>query len=540
MDADILRVGGGVGLFLLGMILLTDGLRRLAGNALRSVLARFTRSPLSGAVTGMVATAVVQSSSATTVAAVGFVGAGLMTFPQALGVILGANVGSTFTGWLIAVLGFKLQLGTIALPLVLGGVLLTMFGPGRLRHLGLTLTGFSLLFIGIDMIQQGIMRFEGAVTPADFPPDTWLGRLQLVLIGIAITLVTQASSAGVAIILVALAAGTITLPLAAAMVIGMDIGTTFKTVLATIGGSAATRRTGYAHLVYNLLCGLAAFFLLDLFALAAEAWIGSDGAGDAQLAVVAFHTSFNLLGLVLVLPFAGPFARLVIWLVPERGPPLTRRLDDRLLADPGAAADAAAATVRAIALELFAILGVLLAPQPAGRGEAVRLKRVEEALEAARQFTEQIQTDPTRPRAHGRHLAAMHALDHLTRLTDRCTQGERIAALHGEPRLRRLTAVTRSLVLDAVRSDDLGAAERTQDRLRHLLRRQRQGYRERTLAAATQRRIDAGTAELRLDGIRWLHRVAVHLWRILHHLRLAEQQDAGTAAEAMPELDEDD
>lgn len=538
MDADILRVAGGIGLFLLGMAQLTDGLRRLAGSALRRLLARFTRSPVSGAVAGAVATAVVQSSSATTVAAVGFVGAGLLTFPQALGVILGANVGSTMTGWLIAVVGFKLELGTVALPLVLAGALLALFGPGRLRPLGWALAGFSLLFIGIDLIQQGIAPLEGALTPADFPPDTLFGRLQLVLIGILITVVTQASSVGVATVLVALATGTITVPLAAAMVIGMDIGTTFKTVIAGLGGSAASRRTGYAHLIYNLLSAVVAFFLLDLYAMAVAAWFSGDAAGDAQIAVVAFHTGFNLLGLVLVLPVIGPFARLVIWLVPERGPALTRRLDDRLLADPGAAADAAAATVRAIADELFSILAAALAPQPWTHAQATRLARVEEALEVTRQFLERLRTAPGDGGASVRHLAAMHALDHLIRLAGRCGQSERIAALQGEPRLRRLAGVLRSLALAEEGGVDLATAEPRLDRLRRMLRRQREGYRARTLLAAAQHRVDAETALLRLDGIRWLHRVSYHLWRIAHHLARAEQQ-APPGAAPEPEEPED-
>ncbi len=116
MIGSVLLCLGGLGLFLLGMTVLTDGLRALAGRALRRLLSRFTRSPLSGAMTGAVTTAVVQSSSATTVAAVGFVGAGLLTFPQALGIVLGANVGTTMTGWLVALLGFKLELGTAAMP----------------------------------------------------------------------------------------------------------------------------------------------------------------------------------------------------------------------------------------------------------------------------------------------------------------------------------------------------------------------------------------------------------------------------------------
>lgn len=541
MGTDILLGLGGVGLFLLGMLVLTDGLRGLAGNALRRVLARFTTSPVSGAVTGAVTTAVIQSSSATTITAVGFVGAGLLTFPQALGIIFGANIGTTVTGWLVAILGFKLKLGLVVLPALLVGVLLRLFGRGRLGHLGWALAGFALLFIGIDAMQRGLAPFEGVVTPDDFPPDTLLGRLQLVLIGIAITLVTQSSSAGVAAALVALAAGTISFSQAAAMVIGMDVGTTLTAVLATLGGSTATRQTGYAHVIYNLLTGAIAFFLLGPFAAFADTWIAAGGEGNAQIALVAFHTTFNTVGVLLVLPFAPAFARLVVRLVPERGPPLLRRLDERLLGDPGASVDAAVATLREVSFAVFRLLAELLDPRDGRRVDPVRLRMVDDALEATRSYLERIRTEPAQPFVHRRHIAGMHALDHLSRLCHRCTQAARIEALPSEARLRRLAALLREMVAALPACDDLAAAEARLDRLRVLLRRQRRGYRERTVAAASLQRIDARAALRRLDSVRWLHRVAYHVWRIVHHLRRAEQEAPGPPAtpEAAVEVAED-
>ena len=136
MTAKILGVLGGLGLFLVGMTMLTDGLRALAGNSLRRALARYTTSPLSGTASGAVATAVIQSSSAMTLIAIGFVGAGLMSFPQALGVLFGAKIGTTATGWLVALLGFKLKLDTVLVPAVFVGILLRMFGPDRLKNVG--------------------------------------------------------------------------------------------------------------------------------------------------------------------------------------------------------------------------------------------------------------------------------------------------------------------------------------------------------------------------------------------------------------------
>ena len=138
---------------MLGMIVMTDGLRTLAGSAIRKALLRFTRTPVSGAVTGAVSTAILQSSSATTVAAVGFVGASLMAFPEALGIIFGANVGTTITGWLVATLGFKLKLGTVVLPVIFVGVLLRLFSKGRLAATGYALAGFGVIFVGITVMQ---------------------------------------------------------------------------------------------------------------------------------------------------------------------------------------------------------------------------------------------------------------------------------------------------------------------------------------------------------------------------------------------------
>ncbi|MCG8585358.1 MAG: Na/Pi symporter, partial [Pirellulales bacterium] len=204
MAWGVMHALGGLGLFLLGMTVMSEGLKSLAHDRLRALLSRFTRSPTTGAATGAITTAIIQSSSATTVAAVGFVGAGLLTFPQSLGIIFGANIGTTITGWLVAILGFKFKLGDAITPLILIGVFLRLFGSRRLSALGYALAGFGLIFVGIRMLQEGMQAFSGLVTPESFPDDTFTGRLLLVLIGVAITIVTQSSSAGVAAAMAAL------------------------------------------------------------------------------------------------------------------------------------------------------------------------------------------------------------------------------------------------------------------------------------------------------------------------------------------------
>ena len=511
------------------MVILTEGLRGLAGDALRRLLARSTTTPLRGAATGALTTALIQSSSATTVTAISFVGAGLLTFPQALGIVFGANIGTTITGWMVAIIGFKLKLGTAALPLIFIGVLIRLFARGRLRQFGWAMAGFGLLFFGIDAMKQGMVQFEGLVTPEDFPADTLTGRLQLLLIGIGITLVTQSSSAGVAISLVALAAGSISFAQGAAMVIGMNIGTTFTAALATIGGSTASRQTGYGQVVYNVLTGIMAFFLLGPFTSVADQFIAAGGPGNAQIALVSFHTLFNTLGVILVLPLAGPFARLIVRLVPERGPPLLRNLDDRLLRDPASAVTAAAATVHDIAARLMDILSELLAGTSRSGRIETGLTSVGEALETTRAYLGRIRTEPTQQSQHSRHLAAVHALDHLIRLAHRCGQTARIDMLHKDPELRELAALLRDAADDFPEQDDLEAAERQLDGLRARLRRQHYEYRESTVEKAAQQLVSADATLLRLDAIRWLHRVTYHYWRIVHHLRRTGEKVPVTA-----------
>ncbi|WP_417677094.1 Na/Pi cotransporter family protein [Roseibium sp.] len=521
MYTSVLTALGGLGLFLLGMQLMTDGLRSLAGNRLRHILRTSTKTPRSGAVTGAIVTALLQSSSATTVATVGFVSAGLMTFPQALGVIFGANIGTTVTGWMVVILGFKLKLEVIALPLVFIGVLLKIFGPGAWKTFGTVLTGFSLLFVGISALQDGMAYFEGSVSPDIFPGDTWFGRFELVLIGAAVTIVAQSSSAGVATALVALTTGAITFPQAAALVVGMNVGTTATAVLATVGGSVATRRTGYAHVIYNLLTGVIAFFLLPLVGNIAQSLQAGPIGFDPQIGLVAFHSMFNILGVLLVIGVTPQFARLVTLLVPARGPDLAARLDQSLLKDPAAALDAARVTVRDINRSAMKYLSSLLGkPKPAHPER--ELETLEQAVETARSFAGEIRTQTTDGALYDEHRALFHDLDHLERLLHRCRQTERIATLDADPVLyKKATDLRRAL--DAASQTDMTPETAAHfNLLRKELRESRHSYRSETIDKASRDEIATDDAMARLDAMRWLHRVAYHIWRVTHHQLVAE------------------
>lgn len=511
MALEVLRAAGGLGLFLLGMVIMTDGLRGLAGDALQHLLRRFTRSPASGAATGALVTAVVQSSSATTVSAVGFAGAGLLSFPSALGVVFGANLGTTITGWMVALLGFKLALGTWMPPVVLAGVLLRLFGRGRLAAAGFALAGFGLVFLGIDGLRAGMEGFDAWVTPAAFPSDTVWGRLQLVGLGVGVTLVTQSSSAGVATALAALSADAIRFPQAAALVIGMDVGTTATAALATLGASLPGRRTGWAHVIYNGITAVFAFALLPLYVGALESLSPGVTLREPELSLVAFHTGFNGLGVLAVLPLARPFARLVERLVPERPAPFTERLDRRLLREPAVALRAVSPTLADLARQAFDLLREQLREGDAhDRAEQRALLAL--ATDAVRSWLGRIETPALGSDARAREVSALHAVDQLQRLVDREAQTDRAATVAETAELRRVADELRAaLAPRATGASHLGT-------LAARLAAEREPYRAAVFAQASADEIDSDVALARLDAYRWLERVAHHVWRLAHHL----------------------
>jgi phosphate:Na+ symporter len=522
---SLLAIAGGVGLFLLGMVVMTDGLRAMAGTALRRMLRNSTRNPLEGVLTGALATAILQSSAATTVATVGFVGAGLITFQQALGIVFGASIGTTFTGWLIALIGFRLNLAEIVMPLILFGALMRLFARGKIANAGLVTAGFSLLFFGLQAMQGGMTGLENSVGPGFLPSGTFGAKLELVGIGIVITLITQSSSAGVAICLAAIAAGKMTLLQAASLVIGMNIGTSFAAGLAAIGGSIATKRTAGAHIIFNTFAALLAFLLLTPLDWLAEWLRVSETVIDEQIALVTFHTGFNILAVVLVIGLTGPFADLVMKIVPDRGPKLTARIDDRLLADPHAAADAVAATISDISNMQFATLARQL-EMPSDRSIEGRLETIAAAEEETRRFVDRIRTTRAQPVAHGRHMAAVHGIDHLMRLTHRCRQADRIEEAKADPELRLMARRMRNTLLALSSRSEMENADTEAQKLYEEMRRHHNAMRENAIAAATEGGEEtAETLIARLDAMRWFYRTAYHIWRIEYH-RAAAQSEA--------------
>ncbi|NND43689.1 MAG: Na/Pi cotransporter family protein [Xanthomonadales bacterium] len=519
MSQDILIALGGLGLFLLGMAVMTEGLKAMAGDALHGWLTRFTHSPSSGALTGTVATAVLQSSSATTVTTVGFVAAGLLTFPQALGIIFGANLGTTVTGWMVALFGFKLKIGAAALPVIFAGAMLRTFGRGRWRDAGRCLAGFGVIFLGISFMQEGMSGFQGVVTPATFPPDTLGGRIALVGIGALVTMVTQSSSAGVAIAMTALSVGTVSFSQAAALVIGMDVGTTVTAVMASIGSSQAARRTGFSHMAFNVFTALGALLLLGPYVWLLDIAVPGAVLGSPELALVGFHTLFNLAALAIGLPLANPFARLMEWLVPDRGGSLAYRLDERLLREPAAAAVALDATLRDAFGYLLGWAGRRLGSGAPAPGLAPGVVRQD--LRDTRDFLDALNARGEKGRYQPSIGAAMHALDHLQRLYARLQQGERSEALLADPDHRASVASFRQLCaqMESELADGLQAATHRQLHEFVLeLDRESETARDRAIEHAVAHDLSVAETGRRMGGLRWLQRVSHHAWRAAAHL----------------------
>jgi phosphate:Na+ symporter len=514
----VLQSLGGLGLFLLGIIIMTDGLGKLAGNAMRSALMRFTHSPLSGAVTGIIATFVLRSSSATTVAAVGFVGAGLLGFSESLGIIFGANIGTTFTGWIVVLLGFKLKLDNAMMLFLFFGALLRLFAKNRLATFGYILAGFSIIFIGIAMMQDGMSGFANFINPDMLPSDTFTGRLKLVAMGIIFTAITQSSSAGVAVALSALFAGAINFEQAAALVIGMDVGTTITAALATIGQSIEARRTGFSHVIYNIMTAIGAFFLITPFTIALESFFPTLLTSNAEISLVAFHTTFNLLGLIIVLPFTNNFAHLMVRLIPEERALYTNSLDTVLLEQPPMALTA---VQNSIHTEIVALLGHINAILGDSKSKRVDIKGLQKELDKTHAYIDQISLESESGAQWERLVAMIHTLDHMQRLHERCEEDENraITLRNSKHFVRERDIMTLSIksIIKAMESKRWHRMYKLSYKTKATLYKHLKPYRQTIITQIARGEIDVQEGTDYLEGIRWLKRVSWHITRIAYH-----------------------
>ncbi len=525
LSASISTILGGIGLFLLGMALMTDGLKALAGGRLRSLLARLTRRPGDAVLAGAGMTALVQSSSATTLATIGFVSAGLLPFHTAIGVIVGANIGTTSTGWLVALLGLKFSISNLAMPVVGVGALMRIMGRDRIAHAGAIAAGFGMIFVGIGFLQQGMDTLADLIDPSRYGSDDLGGRLGLVGIGLLMTVVMQSSSAAVATTLTALASGALNLDQAAALVIGQNVGTTITAVIGALGAGIQARRTAAIHVLFNLMTGVVAIALLPLFTGVVATSMAHLAPDDPALTIAAFHTAFNVLGAILFLPLARPAARLVQRLLREHRSSLTSHLHRNVAAMPDLAIQAARESLLSCMTRLMwqmsGRLGGIPRP-PAGKLDELRI-----ALPRIYTFLARIPPHSSSLNARQRQIDLMHCIDHLQEALELLAQDVDLQRIPhaGLAQIREHTLK----VLDALRRDLHEQGHARPSRLKHLKEAiAKSRYRNHGGSQDGTPDVDALTQLMQMQH--WIEQCIYHFWRALRHLEAGE----ASAADAVP------
>lgn len=328
---SILILLGALGFFIYGMKVMSEGIQRFAGDKMRQILGAMTTNRFAGLFTGFFTTSLVQSSSATTVMIVSFVNAGLLTLRQAIGVIMGANIGTTVTAVLVTVLGFsKFSISAYSLPIIAFGFPMLFFKSDRIRSLGEFLIGFGLLFMGLDALKNSVPGLDASIF-IFLEPLTGMGifsTLIFVFIGTLLTVTIQSSSAAMTLTLVLCGKG-LPLDLAAAIVLGENIGTTITANLAALIGNVHAKRAARAHLIFNMFGVIWMLFVFNFFLDGVAYFIdrlgfgnpmGAEASGQSiQWALTGFHISFNILNSLILIWFVGFIAKIVIQLTPSRG-----------------------------------------------------------------------------------------------------------------------------------------------------------------------------------------------------------------------------
>ena len=334
---QIFTLLGALGMFLYGMNLMSSGLQKAAGDKLRAFLSAMTSNPAKGVLTGLGVTSVIQSSSATTVMVVSFVNAGLLTLAQAISVIMGANIGTTVTAWLVAWLGFKADISILAVPMMLFGFLFSNSKKNQRQNIGELIVGFSLLFLGLSFMKNSVPDLRETPQVLEFV-TTWashgFGSVLLFLVfGTVLTLVLQSSSATMAITLIMLSMGWIPFHMACAMVLGENIGTTITANIAASVGNTQAKRAAMSHTIFNVFGVIWALILfqpftalvgkiIELFGLpnpAAEGFAVVDGDMSSSTAALyglsMLHTLFNTINTLILIWFIKLIEKAVVWMI---------------------------------------------------------------------------------------------------------------------------------------------------------------------------------------------------------------------------------
>lgn len=523
MDAsDFTTILGGLGLFLLGIHHLTDGLKGFAGDSLRRALQTLVRGRLSAVLFGAAFTALIQSSSATVLTVIGFVSAGLMTFSQAIGVLIGATFGTTTTPWMVAFFGFRVQISSFAMPLVGVGAFLWLISKGRLRAGGAILAGFGLIFVGLDYLQRGMGNISWNID--SFVGEGWFAYWLLAGLGVVMTVVMQSSSAAAAATLVALHAGSLSFHQACAMIVGQSIGTaaTSAALGAAGGGGLAVRRAALAHIIFSLVVGLLGMILLKPIANAATWAVSSLDDYDGVLALAAFSSLFKLMGVVAFFPWLNAFARFIERLSGAGADTAVSRLEPALSEAGGAVALEAAwrATMEVARREVDAVSRRLAGENVAAPPSDDAIARIDRFLETLSLETLDLGS------TEARLVRLCHAVDHLKRLDEISKGGVAIPADWTPPQslLAGATALNAWLSASADFSHDIpaGVYDEISSASEHLTA-DRKIARERVLESVAMQQMCVSAGDRRLETLLSFDRALYHSWRLIESTRIAGQ-----------------
>nr|MBF0222982.1 Na/Pi cotransporter family protein [Desulfobulbaceae bacterium] len=346
MNVDFWKLLAGLGLFIFGMFLLEEAVRAFSGKAFRRIIRQYTNGRLKSIVSGTFITAILQSSSAVSLMVLAFVGAGVMSMENAIGVIMGSNIGTTLTAWIVAAFGFKLKIETFALPFIgIGGLGLISFGySSKASYLARLFIGFGFLFLGLDYMKGSVETLSQTI---DLAAIANYGLWLFCLIGIILTAIMHSSAASVAIALTALHGGLITFETGAALVIGANVGTTITILMGSLAGSQPKKRVALSHLIFNITTAIASFAAMPLLIWIVKLFINVDT--NSLMALAFFHTLFNITGVVIFFPFIGLLSKSLIRFYPDHKTILTVYLGNM----PNEVTDAAGAALRNEVKHLF-------------------------------------------------------------------------------------------------------------------------------------------------------------------------------------------
>jgi phosphate:Na+ symporter len=528
------------------------------------VLGKAAATSLTGAFWGAVVTLIVQSSSAVTMTTIGLVSAGVLTFAQGLALVFGANVGTTGTGWLVALIGVRVSLTAAALPMIFAGALIKLLGRGRATAAGAALAGFALVLFGLTTLQQGMAGVAEQLHPADLPAvlgTTWwsglYGTLALVVVGLVMTAVMQSSTAAIAVTLSAYFAGAVGVDQGCALIIGQNIGTATSSAMAAIGASRTAKRLALAYILFKLIAALIA---LLLFPLTIPLLVRASNTIDGVTLLAFYHTAYNVVGVAVLLPLIDRFTRLAERILPERGSPLTRSLDPAALETPMAAAEAVRRTVARALGAMCEPLGATLSAANSGisvlpGNQAVSVAEDADALRQAQKFLSETSGPPESEEEQGRLTSTMHALDHASRLAEAIGEAGEFRAPTGgledmraaevcAEAMRRAASIAAEVTAPPAASDhsvpvESGSrSEGPGDPERGLpatgasagqalvqlelsakaLGELRKDHRSATLSSVASGQLTADEAIARVEAVRRLEALAYHAWRSAAHL----------------------